>query len=65
MVARVVALNQPVKIDYNHQIRFKQEVAPAAGFVQATPARFRWDDKTGGLGQAGLEPAGAQAPEKQ
>lgn len=47
MVARVVALNQPIKIDYNHQTLFKPEAAPAAGFVPATPARFRWDDNTG------------------
>ncbi|WP_243677270.1 phage protease [Sodalis glossinidius] len=44
---RMVALNQPVKIDYNHQTLFKPEAAPAAGFVPATPASFRWDDKTG------------------
>lgn len=44
---RMVALNQPVKIDYNHQTLFKQEGAPAAGFIPATLARFLWDDKTG------------------
>ncbi|MBZ8599053.1 protease, partial [Escherichia coli] len=41
MVSRVVALNQPVKIDYNHQTLIKGHQAPAAGFVMASPENFR------------------------
>lgn len=40
MVARVVALNQPIKIDYNHQSLFKGEAAPAAGFIHPRPITF-------------------------
>lgn len=42
MVARVVALNQPIKIDYNHQTLFPGHEAPAAGFVHPSPDNFQW-----------------------
>ncbi|ENM6161069.1 protease [Salmonella enterica] len=47
MVSRVVALNQPIKIDYNHQSVFKGEAAPAAGFVHPSPDNFRFSEERG------------------
>ncbi|HHR4052793.1 TPA: phage protease [Salmonella enterica] len=47
MVARVVALNQPIKIDYNHQSLFQGEAAPAAGFVHPFPENFRFSEERG------------------
>lgn len=47
MVERVVALNQPIKIDYNHQSLFKGEAAPAAGFVHPSPDNFRFSEERG------------------
>lgn len=47
MVSRVVALNQPVKIDYNHQTLIKGHQAPAAGFVTASPENFRFSEERG------------------
>ncbi|EPC0942958.1 phage protease, partial [Escherichia coli] len=47
MVSRVVALNQPVKIDYNHQTLIKGHPAPAAGFVMASPENFRFSEERG------------------
>ncbi|EAP7663558.1 protease [Salmonella enterica subsp. enterica serovar Cotham] len=47
MVARVVALNQPIKIDYNHQSLFRGEAAPAAGFIHPSPDNFRFSEERG------------------
>ncbi|EER9603050.1 TPA: phage protease, partial [Escherichia coli] len=47
MVSRVVALNQPVKIDYNHQTLIEGHPAPAAGFVMASPENFRFSEERG------------------
>lgn len=47
MVARVVALNQPIKIDYNHQTLFPGVDAPAAGFIKPSPDNFRFSEERG------------------
>lgn len=47
MVARIVALNQPVKIDYNHQTLFPGQAAPAAGFIMPSVGNFRFSDQRG------------------
>ncbi|BEN05828.1 protease [Serratia marcescens] len=44
IVARLVALNQPIKVDYNHQTLYKGEAAPAAGYIPANPDSFMWRD---------------------
>lgn len=47
MVSRVVALNQPIKIDYNHQTLFPGVDAPAAGFIKPSPDNFRFSEERG------------------
>ncbi|AKL43313.1 TPA: protease [Serratia marcescens] len=44
LVSRLVALNQPIKVDYNHQTLYKGEAAPAAGYIHASPDNFAWRD---------------------